>query len=161
MSRVDPRKLIRNAVENMRKTNSQKYGVPPSEIEEESLASNKFREIYDFHQMVRVSKDAHRYERSDIRFDKKSRKKLRSPLLVGKKALALAERLWKKDAPGNLYKSTTENMSFFKSEQIFIVRKVVPRNDSHDHWISKTEDREIIDKRFLRQELFAPKNQFE
>ena len=28
------------------------------------------------------------------------------------------------------------------------------------YWISKTEDDVIIDKRFLRQELFALKNQF-
>ena len=48
-SRIDPRKLIRNAVENMNKTNSQKYGVSPEEIEEKSLTSNEFREVYDFY----------------------------------------------------------------------------------------------------------------
>ena len=160
-SRKDPRKFLRNAVENMNKTNSQKYSVPPEEIEEKSLASNEFREVYDFHRMVKVSKEADRYERSDIRFDKKSRKKQRSPLLVGEKVLDLAKRLRKKEAPGNLYKSTTEHMSFSNREQIFIVRKVVPCDDSHDYWISKTEDGGIIDKRFLRQELFALKNQFE
>ena len=99
--------------------------------------------------MVRVSKVADRYERSDIRFDKKSQKKLHSPLLVSEKVLALAEILREKDTPGNLYKSTTENMSFFNREQIFIVRKVVPRDDPHDYWISRTEEGEIIDKRFL------------
>ena len=125
MGRVDPRKLIRNAVQNMNKNNSQKYGLPPEEIEEKSLVDEKFREIYDFHRMVRVSKDADKYKRSDIRYDSKSRKKLRSPLAVGEKVLALAERLRKKDAPGNLYKSTTENMSFFNREQVFVVRKFV------------------------------------
>ena len=145
----------------MNKTNSEKYGVPSAEIEEKSPASSKFREIYEFHRMVRVSKDADRYEQSDIRFNKKSRKKLRSPLLVGEKVLALAKRLRKKDAPGNLYKNTTENMSFFNLQQIFIVRKVVPYDYSHDYWISKMEGGEIIDNRFLRQELFALKNQFE
>ena len=160
-SRIDPRKLIRNTVENMNKTNSQKYGIPPEEIEEKSLATNEFREVYDFYRMVKVSKEADRYERSDIRFDKKLRAKLRNPLLVGEKVLALAERLRNKDTSRNLHKSTTENMSFFNREQIFIVRKVVPRDDSHNYWISKTEDGEIIDKRFLRQELFALKNQFE
>ena len=48
-SRIDPRKLIRNAVENMNKTNAQKYGVSPEEIEEKSLTSNEFREVYDFY----------------------------------------------------------------------------------------------------------------
>ena len=160
-SRVDLRKLIRNAVQNVNNTNSQKYGLPPKKIDEKSVESKNFREVYDFQRMVRVSKDADRYERADIAADKKSRRRLHSLLTVGKKVLALAERLKKRDAPGNLYKSTTENMSFFNREQIFIVRKIVPRDDSHDYWISKTENGEIIDKRFLRQELFALNNQFE
>ena len=66
----------------------------------------------------------------------------------------------KKDAPGTLYKSTTERMPFFNREQIFIVRKVLEKINSYDYWILKTEDGVIIDKRFLRQELFALKNQF-
>ena len=61
------------------------------------------------------------------------RKKLRSPLEIGEKVLVLAERLKKKDAPGTLYKSTTENMSFFNREQIFIVRKVLPKINSFDY----------------------------
>ena len=49
--------------------------------------------------MVKVSKSVERYSRNDERLDKKSRKKLRSALTVGKKFLVLAERLRKKDAP--------------------------------------------------------------
>ena len=145
----------------MNKTNSQKYGMPPEVIKEKSPADKKFREIYDFHRMVRVSKEADRYKRSDIRFDKRSRKKLRSLLVAREKVLVLAERLQKKDVPGTLYKSTTENMSFFNREQVFVFRKVVLRDDSHDYWISKTESSEIIDNRFLQQELFALKNRFQ
>ena len=74
--RVDPRKLIRNVVQNMNKTNSQKCGLPPKEIEEKSFADKKFGEIYNFHRMVRVSKDADRYEQGDIRYHDKSLKKL-------------------------------------------------------------------------------------
>ena len=88
--------------------------------------------------MVRVSRDAKRYKRNDIRFDKKTYKKLRSPLTIREKVLVLAERLRKKDAPGNLYKSTTENISFFNREEIFIVRKVLSKEDSYNYWISKT-----------------------
>ena len=51
-------------------------------------------------------------------------------------------------------------MPFFNREQISIVRKVLPKINSCHYWISKTEDGVIIDKRFLRQELFAIKNQF-
>ena len=142
--RLDPRKLIRNAVQNMNNVNSQKYGVPLEMVEEKSLEDEKFREVYNFHRMVRVSRDAKRYKRNDIRFDKKTYKKLRSPLTIREKVLVLAERLRKKDAPGNLYKSTTENISFFNREEIFIVRKVLSKEDS------KTADSKIISKTFLR-----------
>ena len=91
------------------------------------LKTKNFRQVYDFHRMVRVSRDAERYKRNDIRFDKKTRKKLCSPLTVGEKVLVLAERLRKKDAPRNLYKSTTQNISFFNTEEIFIVRNVLLR----------------------------------
>ena len=53
-----------------------------------------------------------------------------------------------------------ENMLFLNHEQIFIVREVLPKLNSNDYWILKTEHRVIIDKRFLRQELFALNNQF-
>ena len=158
--RLDPRKLIRNAVQNMNNVNSQKYGVPPKTVEKKPLEDVKFQEVYDFHRVVRVGRDAERYKRNDIRFDKKTRKKLCSPLTVGEKVLVLAQRLRKKDAPGNLYKSTTENISFFNREEIFIVRKILSKEDSYNYWISKMADGEIINKRFLQQELFALKNQF-
>ena len=165
--RLDSKKLIRKAVENMNKTNSQKYGLPPETVEEKTLSDNIFRKIYDFHRIVRVSKDAARYKRYDIRLDKKlkSRKKqLREPLTVGERVLVLTERLKKKDAPGSLFKSTTENNPFFNTNEIFIVRKVLPIDNNHssyNYWISKSGEDKIIDKRFLRQKLFALKNQFE
>ena len=75
--------------------------------------------------------------------------------------LVLAQRLRKKDAPGNLYKSTAENISFFNREEIFIVRKVLSKEDSYNYWIFKMAYGEIINKRFSQQELFALKNQFD
>ena len=80
--RLDPRKSIRNAVQNMNNVNSQKDGVPPEKVEKKSFQNEKFREGYDFHRMVRVNRDAKRYKRNEIRFDKKTLKKLRSPLTV-------------------------------------------------------------------------------
>ena len=69
-----------------------------------------------------------------------------------------------KNAPGSLFKSTTENIPFFSRNEIFIVRTVLPIDNNHssyNYWISKSDEDKIIDKRFLRQELFALKNQFE
>ena len=112
--------------------------------------------------MVKVSKSAERYNQNNVRFDKKSQKKLRSPLTVGEKVLVLAERLRKKDAPGNLYKRTTENTPFLNRNEVFIVRKVLLTDDTYYYWISKTTDGDkLIDNKFLRQELFALKNQFD
>ena len=91
-SRLDAKKLIRNAAQNMNNTNSQKYELAPNTIEKKSLENEDFCEIYDFHRMVKVSKSAERYSRNNERLDKKSRKKLHSPLMVGKKVLVLAER---------------------------------------------------------------------
>ena len=56
--RLDSKKLIRKAVENMNNTNSQKYGFPPETVEKKALSDNIFRESYDFYRLVRVSKDA-------------------------------------------------------------------------------------------------------
>ena len=44
---------------------------------------------------------------------------LRSPLNLDEKVLVLAERLQKKDAPGNLYKASTDNLPFFNRDRIF------------------------------------------
>ena len=40
--RLDPRKLIRNAVQNMNNVNSLKYGVPPKTVEKKPLKDVKF-----------------------------------------------------------------------------------------------------------------------
>ena len=118
----------------------------------------KFTIFIEWLELVEMPKDTNVTTFVSI---KKTRKKLLSPLTVGEKVLVLAERLRKKDAPGNLHKSTTENISFYKREEIFIVRKVLLKEDSYNYWISETADGEIINKRFLRQELFALKNQFD
>ena len=121
----------------------------------------KFMIFRKWLELVEMQKDANVLIRKlDIRFNKKTRKKLRSSLTVGEKVLVLAERLRKKDASGNLYKSMTQNISFFNREEICIVRKVLLKENSYNYWISKTAGGRIINKRFLQQELFALKNQF-
>ena len=91
------------------------------------------------------------------------KKKLREPLVIGEHVLILASRLKKKDAPGFLYKSTTENKPFFSKKQIYIVKKIVKVNNIFNYWISKEEEGEdqIIPNRFFREELFALNNQFQ
>ena len=61
---------------------------------------------------MKVKENRDRVERFDTKVDRRE-KRLRDPLEIGEKVLALAKRLRKKDASGRLYKSTTENISFF------------------------------------------------
>ena len=84
---------------------------------------------------------------------------MRSPLHLHEKVLVLAERLKKKDVPGNLYKALTENMLFFNRNRIFTIYKRAKLNiGTFLNWVE--EDGKKINGRFLRQELFALNNQF-
>ena len=93
--------------------------------------------------------------------DNQKRRKLREPLDIGEKVLLITERLKKKDAPGALYKSSTENKPFFNRNEIFKINKRVGINngETNYYWIKK--DKKGIRDRFFRQDLFGLKGQFE
>ena len=146
-----------NAVENLNKINSEKYGLPPDIIEKKSLESEYFKEIYDFHRLVKVTKGINRYERYNEKLDKKQKRKLREPLNINEKVLVLAEKIKKKDAPKFLFKSTTENIPFFNRKEIFTIERYVLIDGSYYYWL-KNEKNEKISKRFIREELFALNN---
>ena len=97
--------------------------------------------------------------RNDI-YDQKIdriKKKLRSPLNLTEKVLVLAERLTKKDTPGRLYKSSTENMPFFNRNRIFtIYKRAKLNNGTYLYWL----DSQKAKGRFLRQDLFVLNKQF-
>ena len=97
----------------MNRIRSQKYGYAPNGIEEKVLESKQFWEIYDFDRLVKVKEHAEWYECADIKKDKVLFRKLKEPLKVGEKVLALSQRIKKKDAPCNLLNSTTEIISVF------------------------------------------------
>ena len=158
--RLNSTKLIKKAVENMNNTKT-KYEFEPEFIERESLKDENFKERYDFYRLNKVTKDSERYKRYDIKFDSRRKRKLREPLVIGENVLILASRVKKKDAPGVLYKSTTENKPFFNKKQIYTVKKIVKINDIFNYWISKEGKDQIIPNRFFREELFALNNQFQ
>ena len=81
---------------------------------------------------------------------------LREPLMIGEKVLIFSERIKKKDVPGKLYKSTTQNKSFFNKDKIFIVKKRV-KTISNDwyYWLAEEKSDKINKFRFVRQELYA------
>ena len=96
----------------MNKTKTEKYNIEPEKVEKTSLEDDTFREKFDFYRLQKVSKNNNRIQRYSIKKDSRKRQ-LREPLNLGEKVLVLAERLKKKNAPGRLYKSTTQNKSFF------------------------------------------------
>ena len=117
-----------------------------------------FQEIYDFMRIKKNENNRMRNDKYDQKIDRRE-KILRSPLNLDKKVLVLAERLKKKDAPGNLYKLSTENMSFFNRDRIFtIYERAKLNNGTYLYWVE--EGGKKINGRFLRQELFALNNQF-
>ena len=158
--RIKPNDLIKKAAQNMSETILTKYELAPETIEKRSLNPNDgkyFQKIYDFMRLKKIGYNQTRNDRYNEKIDKRKRK-LRSPLNLDKKVLVLAERLRKKDAPGNLYKVSTDNIPFFNRERIFtIYKRVMLNNGTYFYWVEGKK----IDSRFLRQELFALNQQFE
>ena len=158
--KINSAKLIKMAVQNMNNTKSVKYGLEPEVIEKRSLQDQEFKEKYDFYRLKQVTKAFKRYKKYDLNIDFRKRRRLREPLEIGERVLILASRLRKKDAPGVLYKSSTENKPFFSRKQVYIVKKRVKIDNSYNYWIAEEQKDEIISNRFFREELFALNNQF-
>ena len=107
----------------------------------------------------KIENNQMRNDKYDQKIDRRKRT-LRSPLNLDEKVLVLAERLKKKDAPGNLYKTSTDNVPFFNRDRIFsIYKRARLNNGTYLYWVE--EGGKKINGRFLRQELFAINKQFE
>ena len=145
----------------MNETISTKYQLPPETIEKRSLNPNDgkyFQEVYDFIRIKKIENNQMRNDKYDQKIDRRKRT-LRDPLNLDEKVLVLAERLKKKDAPGNLYKASTDNIPFFNRNRIFtIYKRAKLENGTYLYWVE--EDGKKIKDRFLRQELFALNKQF-
>ena len=137
-NRIKPNDLIKKAAQNMNETISTKYNLLPETIEKRSLDPTDgkyFQEIYDFVRLRNIENSQMRNDKYDQKIDKRKRK-LRSPLNLDQKVLVLAERLKKKDAPGNLYKASTDNMPFFNRNRIFtIYKRVKLNNGTFLYWV--------------------------
>ena len=94
--KLKPNEALKKATKNMNIYPTRKYGVPPEEVEKKSLESEEYKLDYDFKHLKKVDKDAERYSRYDTKRDKKSKKKLRSPLNLGEIVYVLSARIKKK-----------------------------------------------------------------
>ena len=134
----------------------------PQTIEKRSLNTNDgkyFQEIYDFVRLRKIENNQMRNDKQNPKIDRRKRT-LRTPLNLDEKVLVLTERLEKKDAPGNLYKTLTENMPFFNRNRIFTIQKRAKLNNG-TYLCWDEEDGKKINGRFLRQEPFAINKHFE
>ena len=83
--RIEPKKLIECANNNLNSIASQKYDVLSNFLEQDMQQDEKFRKIYDFYRLVKVQIYAQRYKRNDITQGDKKHENLREPLVGGKK----------------------------------------------------------------------------
>ena len=100
--KISPTKMILSSASNMSNVRSEKYGLGPEEIEKKSLYSERFRTLFNFHRIDRLS----RYDNKKSRV---KRRNLREYLNIGEKVLVLAERFKKnrllENLINNLYKT--------------------------------------------------------
>ena len=158
-TKFKPYEIIRKVTANMNKTKTVKYQIEPEDVEKKALTDDNFREKFDFYRLSKIGKENKRYKRYMSKKDSYKRK-LRDPLSIGERVLVLSERLKKKDAPGKLYKASTQNKTFYNKNRIFIIRKRLKSLDNvWYYWLSEA-NKEIISNRFIRQELFALKEQW-
>ena len=147
--------LIRKATDNLNNRKYIKYNETPNNIEKNSLQDDNYREIFDIRRIYKVGLDIDRQNRYFEKIDNRKRKRLRYLLNIGENVLILASRLKKKDEPGRLYKSSTENRPYFNRDKIFVISHRLKReNGKYFYWL------ENIKGRFIREELFALNNQF-
>ena len=117
-------------------------------MEKKSLTDDIFKEKFDFYRLAKIGKENKRYERYMTKKDSNKRK------------VFFLKKLKKKDAPGTLYKASTQNKTFFNKDKVFIIRKRLKSlNNGWYYWVSE-ENKKIITNRFIRQELFALKEQW-
>ena len=78
--RLKPNKLIKNAVENLNKTLTTKYGVSPENVENKTINSEFDREMYDFLRLKKVDNNNFRNNKYNARKDRRQKKIKKSTL---------------------------------------------------------------------------------
>ena len=93
----------------------------------------------------KIENNQMRNDKYDQKIDRRKRT-LRDPLNLDKKVLVLTERLKKKDAPGNLYKASTDNIPFFNRNRIFtIYKRAKLENDTYLYWLEEDDKKLKVD----------------
>ena len=158
--KITPAETVQNLTLNMNPMKSTKYGLSPEEIEKRSLASERFKTVFNMHRIEKTQRLHRRLDKYDVMKYSAKRKKLRERLFVGETVLVLAERIKKKAAPGKFYKQSVENVSFFNKDKTFIIRKIRTIDGIKYYWLEDAQNNKKLTKRFQRTELFAVRGNF-
>ena len=146
---------------NLNKTRSIKYGFIPNQVEEKDVENSSFVELHNVHKLVRVNDNKDSIVRYKERKDNYKNRKLRCQLDIEEKVLVITEGLKKKDSPGNVYKSMTENKHFLKRDMVFTInKKVLAENEDayyYYHWLKENDGK--VNGGFYRHEEFALRDQ--
>ena len=78
-------KIILSSASNMNNTQNEKYGLIPEEIEQKSLSNERFRTIFNMHQIEKTKLTHERLKRYDDKKYKTKKKNLRENLNLTKK----------------------------------------------------------------------------
>ena len=89
--KVPPTKIITTSTKNMNSVLNEKIGISPNDAEKKSLSSEKFRTLFNFHQIEKVKQVNDRLNRYDRKKYSAKRRKLPENLNVGERVLVLAE----------------------------------------------------------------------
>ena len=158
--KITPIKFIQNSALNMNTIKSEKCELSPEEIVRRSLASERFKTIFNMHRIDKTKRLHERLDRYDRRQYTLKRRRLREDLMIGEKVLILAERIKKKDAPGRFYKQSVQNISYFNKERTFMIRKKQSINGVTFYWFTNVQNSRKVPKRFQRTELFVIRGNF-
>ena len=117
--KISPAKIIEKSALKMNLMKSRKYGLSPEEIEQRSLAGEHFKITFNTYRIERTQRLHCRQDAYDAKKYSTKREKLRDELFVGEKVYILAERIRKKSAPGNFYKQSVQNISYFNKDNVY------------------------------------------
>ena len=93
---MKPNEALKKANKSMNIQPKKKYGVAPELVKKESATSELKRADHDHSTLKKIDKESARYKRYDIKVDKRNKKKLRSPLIVGEVVFVLSSRFKKR-----------------------------------------------------------------
>ena len=100
-----------------------------------------------FPQDKRGQKHSIRGIKAFLKFGRKNKRKLRDPSEIGELLLVLVESLTIKDALGKLYKSTTQNQSYFHKDEIFVIKNFIKTDESrYLYWLRNGNPEETLPK---------------